>query len=400
MTNVITSVVGVTSLSLALTMGEAWSAHIAYTSLVSNTVGVLAYAGGWRNDVVESGGGAAPSGVSLVVSDRERLTYIVGGSLRYAWRSATLQIPEFNALRPCTDTAVDQNAFYTARVSLSSDGVQGNQNSFGPSLSADGRYVAFYSSAANLVPGDTNGKQDVFVRDLLANQTTRVSVATGGGQADGDSYAPAISADGRFVAFLSRATNLVPGDANGKVDVFVYDRQTAQTQRVSVNPGGSDADGDAYDRPALSQDGRIVAFASFATNLAPGDSLGEAQIYARDRQTGVTTRLSVAPNGAAGDHSSGAPSLSADGRFVAFYSYATDLVAGDSNQHSDIFVRDRQTNHTIRVSLGLNGTQPNQDLLRAALSANGRYVAYEFWRHQLGAGRHEWCLRRFCLGPR
>ncbi len=118
-TNVITSVVGVTSLSLALTMGEAWSAHIAYTSLVSNTVGVLAYAGGWRNDVVESGGGAAPSGVSLVVSDRERLTYIVGGSLRYAWRSATLQIPEFNALRPCTDTAVDQNAFYTARVSLS-----------------------------------------------------------------------------------------------------------------------------------------------------------------------------------------------------------------------------------------------------------------------------------------
>src|SRR4029453_10228645 len=158
----------------------------------------------------------------------------------------------------------------TTRVSTSTGGGQGNGRSFVPAISADGWYVAFYSDASNLVSGDTNGTRDVFVRDLQRGETTRVSVSTSGTEANGDSFAPGISSDGRYVAFASAATNLVDGDTNDANDIFVRDRQTNTTTRVSVGYDGSQANGGS-DPPSLSGDGRLVAFTSAAPNLGSGD---------------------------------------------------------------------------------------------------------------------------------
>src|SRR3954451_13493427 len=190
------------------------------------------------------------------------------------------------------DTTPALAAGTTERASVSSSGAQGDGESALPSISAHGRYVAFVSAASNLVPNDTNGSNcpgrfevcgfDVFVRDLKAGTTERVSVSSAGAQGDGDSGAgnfgtagPAISADGRYVAFASVATDLVPGDTNGRSDVFVRDRQTGTTERVSVSSSGQQANfgggsGDIESSaPAISADGRYVAFASIATNLVP-----------------------------------------------------------------------------------------------------------------------------------
>jgi Tol biopolymer transport system component len=170
----------------------------------------------------------------------------------------------------------------TERVSLGPGGVQGNEQSSGPAISADGRFVAFQSAASNLVPGDTNGAQDIFVRDRQTGTTRRVSVGPGGVQtnAEASSGVPAISADGRFVAFESDATNLVPGDTNGAIDVFVRDRQTGTTRRISVGPGGVQGNSDSGG-PAISADGRFVAFVSNASNLVPGDSNARFDVFVR-----------------------------------------------------------------------------------------------------------------------
>src|SRR3954451_1628681 len=202
----------------------------------------------------------------------------------------------------------------TRRVSLAASGAQGNGHSLAAAVSADGRYVAFYSSATNLVPGDTNKARDVFVRDTKAGMTTRISVAAAGTEADGNSFEPAISADGRYVAFHSDASNLVPGDTNGADDVFVKDRQTGATTRVSVNTAGAEADGGSY-TPAMSADGRLVAFLSDATNIVPGDTNQARDVFVHDVATGTTFRVSV---NTAGDQAQGGPSaspeISADGR--------------------------------------------------------------------------------------
>jgi Tol biopolymer transport system component len=168
----------------------------------------------------------------------------------------------------------------TARVSLGPNGVQGNSYSFSPALSADGRFVAFESEASNLVPGDTNGERDVFVHDRQAGTTERVSVRRDGVQVRGSSYRPALSADGRFVAFVSRVHTLVPGDTNNKADVFVRDRRTGTTERVSVGPNGVQGNGRS-DFPTLSADGRFVAFESEASNLGPGDTNDAGDVFVR-----------------------------------------------------------------------------------------------------------------------
>ena len=174
----------------------------------------------------------------------------------------------------------------TTRVSVGPGNAQGNGRSFIPALSADGRYAAFYSDASNLVAGDTNGARDVFVRDLQTGETTRVSVSTSGAEANGDSFAPAVSSDGRFVAFASSASNLVDGDTNDANDVFVRDRQTNTTTRVSVGFDGSQANGGS-DQPSLSGDGRLVAFTSAATNIVAGDLNGVRDAFVYDRQPGL-----------------------------------------------------------------------------------------------------------------
>lgn len=263
----------------------------------------------------------------------------------------------------------------TTRVSLDSGAVQGNGDSMVPSISADGRLVAFSSWASNLVPGDTNGRADAFVHDRQTGQTTRVSEDSGGLQGNGDSFAPAISADGRFVAFHSRAANLVIADTNGVPDVFIHDRLGGLTTRVSVDSGGLQGNWDSYDA-SISRDGRFVAFESGASNLVPGDSCCQ-DVFVHDRQTGQTTRVSVDSGGLQANGSSAQPSISGDGRFVAFESSASNLVPGDTNGWSDVFVHDRQTAQTSRVSLDSRGLQGNSISGEPSASADGRYVAFE-----------------------
>jgi len=269
----------------------------------------------------------------------------------------------------------------TTRVSVATGGTQGNNLSRAPDLSNDGNLVSFESDATNLVAGDTNAKRDIFVRDRQAATTTRVSVATGGGQVNGNSFNSYLSGDGRFVAFDSVATNLVAGDTNGVSDVFVHDRQTGATTRVSVATGAVQANGNSF-LPALSSDGRFVAFHSTATNLVAGDTNGGTDVFVHDRQTATTTRVSVATGGgqSTGSGSSAplfAPDISADGRFVVFESISNNLVAGDTNGFSDVFVHDRQTVTTTRVSVPTGGSpQTNEESVEPAISGDGRFVAF------------------------
>ncbi len=272
----------------------------------------------------------------------------------------------------------------TTRVSLNLAGGVPDSASNEPLLSADGRYVAFASSASNLVVGDGNGTTDIFVYDRQAKTTTRVSVDQHGGDPDSYSDSPAISADGRFVAFSSPATDLVPGDSNKKLDIFVYDRQAGTTTRVSVNLQSGDPDG-VSSRPALSADGRFVAFESDATNLVNGDGNGTRDIFVYDRERETTTRVSGDRQGGANEGSYNS-AITADGRYVAFESVASNLVAGDENETLDIFVYDRQTENTIRVSVDPQGRDPNGASYQPAFSADGRYVAFGSWASNLVAG--------------
>lgn len=270
-------------------------------------------------------------------------------------------------------------------VSVGSDGTRGNAFSGDPQLSVDGRFVAFMSAASNLVARDTNGVWDVFIRDRQAGTTRRISVGSKGVQSDQESYQPAISADGRFVAFNSLAGNLVPDDTNDTNDVFVHDRQTGTTRRVSVGARGFQ--GDRFsEAPALSADGRLVAFRSYASNLVPGDTNGTMDVFVRDRQAGTTRRVSIDSSGAQGNKASNYPSLSANGRFVAFDSDATNLVPGDTNGLVDVFVRDLQKSTTTRASVGAGGVQGDNGSAGTAISASGRFVAFESYAGTLVPG--------------
>jgi RHS repeat-associated protein len=265
----------------------------------------------------------------------------------------------------------------TERVSVSSAGAQGNDaSSFVTPISGDGRYVAFPSFASNLVAADTNGTLDIFLRDRTTSTTTRVSVGAGGAQANGFSDTPAISSDGRFVTFVSRATNLVASDSNAKQDIFLRDLQTGVTTRMSVSSSGAQAKQDCFD-PTVSDTGRYVAFATTAKELVSGDNNGDSDIFVRDTQTGTTTRISVSTAGAQANGASTKPFISGDGRYVAFVSLATNLVTGDTNGVADVFVRDRQLNTTTRVSLTNAGAQANGAVSFLAISNDGRYVAFD-----------------------
>jgi Tol biopolymer transport system component len=271
-------------------------------------------------------------------------------------------------------------------VSIASAGGQADNSSNYAAMSADGRYVAFTSVAANLVAGDTNGTSDVFVRDRQTGTTERVSIDSAGAEGTNYSDDPAISADGRYVAFGSTADNLVAGDTNGSDDAFVRDRQTGTTERVSIDSAGvqgNDYTGDVV----ISADGRYVGFYSYADNLVAGDTNGTADVYVHDRQTGTTELASLNGAGAQGPTESTEPALSADGRYVAFTSHSDNLVAGDTNATGDVYVRDRQTGTTERVNLDSNGVQSiGNDSSEPAISADGRYVTFSSSAENLVAG--------------
>ena len=276
----------------------------------------------------------------------------------------------------------------TTQVSVGWDGSPPNGRAEMSVISADGRYIAYQSDASNLTPGDTNAYQDIFVYDRVTGQTTRVSVASDGSQGNGYSTSPAISATGRYVAFASFATNLVAGDTNGYADMFVHDQVTGQTERVSVASDGSqgNATADTGYAVSISADGQSVAFGSWASNFAPGDTNGSSDVFLRNRATGVTTLVSAAPDGTVGDRDSVTPAISVDGQTVAFVSYATNLVAGDTNGVGDVFIYDRTTGVISLASVGADGSPANAMSLLPSVSADGQRVAFLSHASNLVAG--------------
>jgi Tol biopolymer transport system component len=253
--------------------------------------------------------------------------------------------------------------------------------SFRPWISQDGRFVAFDSDNPNLVPGDTNRARDVFVYDRDNGTVELVSKGPGGRQANGDSQRPTLSADGRYVAFWSAADNLVDGDTNNVTDCFVHDRQTHTTTRIDVGPNDVQANGECA-RPVISGDGKMVAFESAATNLEKPDVLGKSRdtnkardVFVRDLGAGTTTRVSVTSDGKQGTGESVRPSISPDGRFVAFQSDAA-LQADDTNKKTDVYVHDMGTGETTRISVGPGGIEGNAGSFSPSLSGDGHLVAY------------------------
>lgn len=299
-----------------------------------------------------------------------------GRYVAFSSYASNLVVGDTNSLR---DVFVhDRQTGVTTRVSVDSGGGQAvGSGSDRPAISADGRYVAFGSGASNLVVDDTNGAYDIFVHDRQTGATTLVSVDSAGGQGNYISDFPAISADGRYVAFGSGASDLVADDTNSVADIFVHDRQTGVTSRVSVDSQGNQGDRDSFYFPAVSADGRFVTFASESSNLVAGDTNGVFDTFVHDRVSGATTRVSLDSTGRqVADGSFIYSSISADGRYVAFESNASNLVTGDTNCVTDIFVHDRQTGTTTRVSVNNAGDQGKDDSYYPAISADGRFVTF------------------------
>ena len=296
----------------------------------------------------------------------------------------------------------DRQTETTAQISVDSGGNETLDPSRVPSISGDGMHVAFESDAdLDLVAGDANPFSDIFVRDLLAVTTTLVSVDSTGAQDIGFNFSPSVSSNGRYVAFQSDGL-LVFDDTGVAPDIFVHDRDAdgngtydepgpggVSTVRVSVRSDGTEADQNSS-APSISSDGRYVAFESFATNLVAGDGNGFLDVFVHDRDAdgngkydepgpgGVSTvRVSVATGGGEANGDSNFPSISSDGRYVAFESFAPDLVAGDTNTAIDIFVHDLQTGATTRVSRDLAGVEGNDNSNRPSISADGTSVTFQ-----------------------
>jgi Tol biopolymer transport system component len=291
----------------------------------------------------------------------------VSGDGRYVAFAQYTDVPRFDVL------VYEMSSQTTRQISVGRNGAAPDGHSFNPAINGDGSAVAFESAATNLVAGDTNDDSDIFVG--TGGTIRRASLTTNGQQANGNSHLPTISADGRYVIFVSDASNLVPGDTNDSTDVFVRDLQYGITNRVSLSSAGGQANGSSFD-VAISADGRYVAFDSAASNLVAGDTNDRTDVFVRDLRYGITNRVSLSSSGAQGDGFSSSPALSADGRYAAFTSAATNLVTGDTNLRTDVFVRDIRFGATYRVSLGAGDTQGDGYSTAASISADGQFVAF------------------------
>jgi len=282
----------------------------------------------------------------------------------------------------------------TELVSVSYLGGSANSESDWPAISADGRYVAFASDASDLVSGDTNGVRDIFVRDTATGVTERVSVSGAGSQADDYSDWPAISANGRYVAFCSPASNLAPDSWNWFWQVFIKDLQTGNIECVSRSTSGQPGNGHSL-WPSINSDGRFVGFTSDATDLAgSGDTNGFRDAFIHDRWASTTGLVSVATSGEQGNGESEGSAISGDGRFVAFTSAASNLVLDDTNGYDDVFVRDRTGAATERVSIGISG-QGNANSGGASISENGARVVFSSYASNLVAWDTNGCIDVF-----
>jgi hypothetical protein len=270
----------------------------------------------------------------------------------------------------------DTQTGITTRVNTDSNGVQANDGSEAPAVSGDGRYVVFRSNADNLVAGDINEMLDIFLKDTVTNVTTRMSTDSSGVEGNSDSDFANISSDGRYVVFTSYASNLVAGDTNDATDVFIKNRETGTTTLVSTSSSGAQGNDESVN-PTISSDGRYVVFESYATNLITGDTNAKSDIFLKDTVTGVTTRVSTDSNGVESNNDSQISGISADGRYVVFDSYASNLVANDTNATSDIFLKDTETGLTTRVSVNSSGTQGNNLSEHPVISSDGSYIAFK-----------------------
>jgi Tol biopolymer transport system component len=271
------------------------------------------------------------------------------------------------------------------RISTDSQGAQANDDSDSPALSGNGRYVAFCSAATDLVSGDTNGCVDVFLKDLETGLLALVSADSAGAAANGDSSQPAVSDDGRYVVFTSAANNLVSGDTNLCADVFRKDLLTGAIARVSTSTASVQGS-DISDSPTVSADGRYVAFRSDATNLVTGDTNKDSDVFRKDMSSGAVLRVSTTSVGVQGDDDSSHPTITDDGRYVAFTSDATNLVGSDTNSYQDVFLKDLQTGVTVRISTSSAGAQANGDSAAPMISDDGRYVVFRSEATNLAAG--------------
>jgi WD40-like Beta Propeller Repeat len=271
----------------------------------------------------------------------------------------------------------------TIRLSVSNDDQQANAGSTGASISANGRYVVFLSIASNLVTEDANGNaSDVFVRDLQTNEINLVSISSTYEQANGGSNSAQISDNGQYVAFSSVATNLVDDDTNGTVDIFVRDLQANETWRVSVSSNGTQGDLGSFG-PVISGDGRFVAFTSPATNLVANDTNNLNDAFLHDIQTGETLRTSVSSSGVQSNGITNPSSLNYDGGYVVMGSDATNLVANDTNGISDVFIYERYTGETMRVSVSDLETEGNGNSNQGAISDSGYFIAWQSYANNL-----------------
>ncbi|MEN6521487.1 MAG: hypothetical protein ABFD46_10120 [Armatimonadota bacterium] len=278
-------------------------------------------------------------------------------------------------------------------VSVSSEGAQSNEACLSPSISADGRYVVFMSWASNLVPNFEKHYYQVYIRDLQKKTTELVSISPSGEPANGESGSATISADGKFIAYRSYAKNLVVDDTNEKSDIFVYDRITRKTERVSVSTQGKQGNGDCRDSfrlvPVISADGRFVAFSSESSNLVPHDTNHHKDVFVRDRVSQTTERVSVSSQQKQANSDCEGVSVSADGRFVVFNSSASNLVKSDTNKRMDVFIHDRNSKTTELVSVSTAGLQANENCCLPSVSADGNLVVFESFASNLAGSNKE-----------
>ena len=278
---------------------------------------------------------------------------------------------------PMEDVFVhDRETGRTTRVSVGSDGAQANGPSDRAAISADGRFVAFLSTADNLVPGDTNGQRDVFRHDLKTGETVRVNVNSDGVEANGWSYHVTISADGRFVGFSSSASNVVtPPEAEMDIDAFLWDAESGRVELISA-PSGTEPAGPYGEAPFLSADGRWAAFSSGNPSLLPSADMIE-DVFLRDRLTGETRRISLTMDRREAGSAGFVMGMTPDGRFVVYRTASAGIVPGDTNDREDVFVWDRLTGQTVRVSVDGAGREGNGHSELADISADGRFVAFQ-----------------------
>jgi Tol biopolymer transport system component len=362
-------------LVVACMMLAAVAAHAGRGTVTTRVAGADEVVGTARVDLSTVGVQAAGSTSQAVLSAGGRYVAFVSGA-------ANLVPHDRNRVR---DVFVrDLRRSTTSRASISSAGVEGDGPSGKPSISANGRIVAFPSAAANLVKSDGNGFEDIFVRDRARGTTVRVSVGREG-EANGSSLASLVSADGKLVAYSSDASNLVPDDFNGALDVFLTRMADRRTTRVSVGETGESWD--RSEASSIDADGGVVAFRSFAPNLVLDDWNGLADVFVHDGGGAWTERVNLSTLGREADGATFRGMLSGDGRYVGFRSRADNLVPGDTNDALDVFVRDRVTGITRRVSVASDGTEADASgfdhgwraslfMSRPFLSENGRYAAF------------------------